>query len=101
MAIALAVGAVAVAACGGDPSDEERRAALVEQLAEELVVESDGALDEDGAHCVAGRLADDIGVERFEEVVRAAAADDDPDLRAQVVDAFAACDALAPLLEPG
>lgn len=85
--------------CGDDPSPDAAREALVEELAEDLVAETDGALDEDAARCVAGRLADDVGVDRFDDVVEAAAEDDDPDLRAQVIDAFAACDALEPLLE--
>jgi len=92
--------ALVVAACGGQPSAEERRAALVADLAEDLVAAGDGALDEDAARCVAERLADDVGPDRFDEVLAAA---EDPDaagdLRDQVVDAFAACDALDPLLE--
>ena len=52
-----------------------------------------------GDYREAGRLADDVGVDRFDDVVDAAAEDDDPDLKAQVIDAFAACDALDPLLE--
>ena len=90
---------VVLAGCGDDPSPAEEREALVDQLAEDLVAETEGALDVDAARCVAGRLADDVGVDRFDDVVDAAAEDDDPDLKAQVIDAFAACDALDPLLE--
>jgi len=89
-----------LAGCGDDASPEQEREALVEDLAADLLAETEGALDERAARCVAGRLADDVGVDRFDEVVAAAADDDiDPDLRAQVIDAFAACDALEPLLE--
>lgn len=88
-----------LAGCSDDPSPEADREALVEGLAEDLVAETDGALGEEAARCVARRLAEDVGVERFDEVVEAAAEDDDPDLRAQVIDAFAACDALEPLLD--
>lgn len=91
--------ALVLAGCGDDPSPEADREALVEGLAEDLVAETDGALGEDTARCVARRLAEDVGVERFDEVVEAAAEDDDPELRAQVIDAFAACDALEPLLD--
>jgi len=92
--------AVVLAGCGDDPSPAEEREALVDQLAEDLAAETEGALDTAAARCVAERLADDVGVDRFDDVIDAAAAeDDDPDLKAQVIDAFAACDALEPLLE--
>lgn len=93
--------AVVLAGCGDDPSPAEEREALVDQLAEDLAAETEGALDTAAARCVAERLADDVGVDRFDDVVDAAAEDDDddPDLKAQVIDAFAACDALEPLLE--
>jgi len=93
--------ALLLAGCAGAPSAEERRADLVDDLAGELVEETGGALGEEAARCVAGRLADEVGIDRLDDVVRAAAADDDPELRAQVVDAFADCDAIEPLLEPG
>lgn len=97
MVLALAV---VLAGCGDDPSPAEEREALVDQLAEDLAAETEGALDTAAARCVAERLADDVGVDRFDDVIDAAAAeDDDPDLKAQVIDAFAACDALEPLLE--
>lgn len=98
---AAAVLAVVLAGCGDDPSPAEERDALVDQLGADLVAETDGALGQEDARCVAERLADDVGVDRFDDVVDAAAEDDDPDLRAQVIDAFAACDALDPLLGPG
>jgi hypothetical protein len=96
-----AVLAIAAAACGGEPSAEERRARLVDDLAGDLVTETGGALGEDEARCVAGRLVDDVGPDRFDHVVDAARGDTDPELRDQVIDAFAACDALEPLLEAG
>lgn len=100
--LATVVVALAAVACGDDePTDAEQRAALVGQLAEDLVTASDGALDGDAARCVAERLADDVGVERFDEVVAAARDGGDDALGEQAIDAFAACDALDPLAGAG
>lgn len=92
--------ALVVAACADDePTPEERRAEAVSQLAEDLDAETDGALSEEAADCVAAGLVDTIGEERFDEVVAAAAGDGDPDLTDTVIDVFASCDALDPLME--
>lgn len=99
--LALAALALPLAGCGDDRPAAERRDDLVDDLAGDLVEESGGDLTPEAARCVAGRLADGVGVERFEALVRAAAEDDDPELKAQVVDAFASCDALEPLLDEG
>lgn len=88
-----------LAGCGDEPSAEERRAGVVSQLADDLVAETGGALDEDRATCVATELVDTVGEEGFDDVVAAAGGDGDPVLRDQVIDTFAACDALDPLLE--
>ena len=101
VAVISCVLAGVLAGCGGEPTADERRDDLVEALADDLVAETDGALDDQAARCVAGRLADDVGVERFDEVVAAAEDDDGTELRDQVIDAFAACDALDPLLDDG
>lgn len=90
---------VGAAACSSEPSAEERRDESVEDLAEDLRAETAGALDEETSTCVAAGLVDSVGVERFEQVVDAAAEGDDDELRQQVVDVFASCDALGPLLD--
>ena len=95
----VGAGALVVAGCSDEPSAEERRERFVADLTDDLVAETGGALDDEAARCVAGRLADDVGIERFDEVVEAARSDDDPELRDQVIDAFAVCDALEPLLD--
>jgi hypothetical protein len=93
--------ALVVAACAEDdePTPEERREALVAQLSEDLVAETEGALSDGQATCVAEALADTVGEDRFPDVVAAAAGDGDPDLRDTVIDVFASCDALEPLVE--
>lgn len=92
--------ALAVAACADDErTPEERREALVAQLSEDLVAETEGALSDGQATCVAEALADTVGEDRFPDVVAAAAGDGDPDLRDTVIDVFASCDALEPLVE--
>ena len=93
--------AVVLTACAEDdqPTPEERRATMVAQLAEDLVVETDGALSADAAGCVAEALVDTVGEDRFPDVVAAAGGDGDPELRATVIDVFASCDALDPLME--
>jgi len=101
-ALVLALAAAPqLAGCSDEPSAEERRADLVEELAADLVAETDGALDDEAARCVAERLADDVGVDRFDEVIAAADDEDGTGLRDQVIDAFSACDALDPLLADG
>lgn len=90
-----------LAACAEDdePTPEERRATTVAQLAEDLVAETDGALSDEQATCVAEALVDTVGEERFADVVAAAGGDGDPELRDTVIDVFASCDALDPLME--
>lgn len=91
--------AVLVAGCAGEePTAAERRAEVVAQLAQDLRVETDGALDEEMARCVATELFDAVGEDRFDDVV-AAVDDEDSPLRDQVIDVFASCDALDPLVE--
>lgn len=90
--------ALTLAGCGDDePSAEERRAEVVDRLAADLRAETDGAISRDAAECVAAELVDTVGEGRFDEVVAAAGGDGDPDLRDQVVDVFASCDALDPV----
>lgn len=94
--------ALALAGCGDEePSAEERRAAVVDQLAADLRAETDGALSRDAAECVAAELVDTVGEERFDEVVAAAGGDGDAALRDQVIDVFASCDALDPVQDGG
>lgn len=99
----ICASALALMACSDDPSAAERRAALAEDLSGDLVVATDGALDDDQARCVADALIDSVGADSFDRVVAAAtAADDagtDDELRLTVIDAFAGCDALEPLLD--
>jgi hypothetical protein len=92
--------ALALAGCGDDePTAEERRADAVDQLADDLRAETDGALSRQAAECVAAELVDTVGEERFDDLVAAADDDGDPALRDQVVDVFAACDAVDSLTE--
>lgn len=81
--------AVLVGACGDDPDDTER-------ITEELVDETDGALDETQAGCVADRLVSSFGDDSFREVLDAAQGTGETadDVRTQVIDIFASCDAL-------
>jgi hypothetical protein len=86
--------ALALAGCGNEePSAEERRVAVVDQLAEDLRTEVT-TLTAGQADCVAEALVDTVGEERFDDLIGAAAGDGDPALRDQVVDVFASCDAL-------
>lgn len=87
--------ALALAGCGDEaPTAEERRAEVVDQLARDLRAETGDALDDEAAACVAARLVDTVGEDRFDEIVTAADGDGDPALRDQVVDVFSSCDAL-------
>jgi len=90
---------VLLGACNDEPTAEEERDALVRDLAEDLRAETDGALDADAATCVAEGLVDEIGADTFDDVVAAAGDGDDPELRDQVIDVFASCDALEPILD--
>lgn len=94
-AAALVGVGVSVLACGGSSSEEQRQ-----QLAEDLVAETDGALDDSTARCVADGLHDEFGEDSFERVVHAAPdAEDDDETRVQVIDIFAECNALSPLID--
>lgn len=123
--LATTVVLLLVACTDDDPSPAERRAALTEDLAGDLVAETDGALSDEQARCVAEALVQAVGVESFDQIVAAAAdeaaadprtdadpgtdggpgeaadGDGEPDdgLRLTVIDAFAGCDALEPLLD--
>ncbi len=93
--------ALALAGCGDDePSTEERRAEVVDQLAEDLRTEA-STLTAGQADCVAEALVDTVGEERFDDLIAAAAEDGDPELRGQVIDVFASCDALEPVQDGG
>lgn len=93
----LVVLGLGVGACGDDGPDRER-------LAEDLIAETDGALDEEQAACVAEGLDASFGDDAYETLLRAAADDDTPDadvdaealadVRVEVIDIFAGCDAL-------
>jgi hypothetical protein len=82
-----------------DEEQEQEQERLVAELAEDLQAETGGTLDGEASRCVAEGLVDAVGLERFEEVVAAAAADEDSELRMQVIDVFASCDALEPLID--
>lgn len=88
-------------ACGGGLSaDDERR-----HLADDLIAETDGALDEDAARCTADALHDTFGDDSFDRVLEAAAAppgdEAAADVRTRVIDIFASCDALGPIIDTG
>lgn len=97
LAFALPPAALLLVGCGGDDDDTA-------QLAAELVEETGGALDDEQATCVAEGLADSFGDDSFRAVLDAArgSGDDADDVRFEVIDIFAACDALdAVVLEDG
>lgn len=79
-----------LAGCGEDGGPD------AERLAEELIAETGGALDETQADCVAEGLIGSFGDDSFREVVDAAEGDGESaeDVRVEVIDIFSACDAL-------
>ena len=92
---ALAVAALAATlavGCSQDPSAEEER----RRLADDLVAETGGDLGAAEAECVAAGLQEEFGDRSYDDLLVAArrrGRDDDP-VRAQVIDIFAACGAL-------
>lgn len=97
-AVALAaVGAAwSLGACS-EPSEDDRRRAL----AEDLVRDSGGALDAEAARCVADGLVDEFGIDSLDAIVAVADGADDPErVRVRVVDVFTACDALGAVAVP-
>lgn len=96
----LVVGAITSSACTDDDPDQLARD-LRAGLADELVTETDGKLTVQQAECVADRLVTDLGIGQLDDLIEIAEAGDDPpdELQAEVVDAFAACDALGTALD--
>lgn len=92
------VAIAAVSACGGSSAEEERQ-----RLADDLVEETDGALDDDTARCVADALHEEYGDDSFQQVIEAASnrSDGDAEVRTRVIDIFAGCDALEPIIDDG
>lgn len=88
--LVIVVALPAVAACGDDADDDADR------IATELVDETGGALDESQAACVADGLVASFGDDSFRAVLDAANGDGETaeDVRVEVIDIFAACDAL-------
>lgn len=86
----LAVTGVAVGGCSDDEAPDAG------QLADELIEETGGALDEAQADCVAEGLITSFGDDSFRAVIDAAedGGDAGEDVRVEVIDIFAACDAL-------
>lgn len=88
----------ALAACSDEPSAEEQR----RQLADDLVAEVGADLGRAEAECVAEAMQEEFGDDSFQEVIDAAADDaggtgSDEEVeavRSTVIDIFAACDAL-------
>lgn len=95
LAIGLAAGAV-LTGCSGDSADDERDA-----LADDLLEETGGALDQATARCVADGLQDEFGDDSFEQILEAASGDgsEEEAVRIQVIDIFAGCDALGPIID--
>lgn len=85
--------AVAGVAAGGCSDDEAPDAG---QLADELIEETGGALDEAQARCVSEGLITSFGDDSFRAVIDAAEerGEEGGDVRVEVIDIFAACDAL-------
>lgn len=81
--------ALLLAACGSNDGGAD-------QLATELVEETGGALDDQQAACVAEALVESFGDDSFREVLDAAegTGESADDVRVEVIDIFAACDAL-------
>lgn len=97
MTVVVVAASLALVACGG-PSDEQRR----QDLADDLVAETDGALDDEAAMCVADGLYDAFADESIDRVIAVAeGAEDDTEVRTRVVDVFADCDALAAVTDAG
>ncbi len=93
--VALVVGAFGLVACS-DPSPEQRR----RDLADDLVAETDGALDDTQATCVADGLFEAFDESSLDRVVAVAEGEeDDEGVRTKVIDVFTGCDALAPLID--
>lgn len=97
MVLAAVTVSLALVACGG-PSDEQRR----QDLADDLVAETDGALDDDVATCVADGLYEAFADDSIDRVIAVAeGAEDDDEVRTRVVEVFADCDALAAVADAG
>lgn len=81
--------ALLLAACGSSDGGAD-------QLAAELVEETGGALDDQQATCVAEALVESFGDDSFRDVLDAAegTGESADDVRVEVIDIFAACDAL-------
>lgn len=94
--IAALLACAVLAGCGGDSADDDRDA-----LADDLLEETDGALDESTARCVADGLQDEFGDDSFEQILDAASGSgtEGDEVRVQVIDIFAGCDALGPIID--
>ncbi len=90
---------VTVTACSNGSSPEQVR----RQLADDLVTETDGALDDAAATCVADGLYQAYGDRSFQAVLDAAdrPAGSREDVRTRVIGIFAGCDAIGALIDPG
>jgi hypothetical protein len=88
----------ALAGCSDEPSAEEQR----RQLADDLVAEVGEDLGRAEAECVAEAMQAEFGDDSFQRVIDAAAGDaagtgsdeGDEAVRSTIIDIFAACDAL-------
>ena len=90
--VAATLAAALVLGCSQDPSAEEER----RRLADDLVAETGGDLGAAEADCVAGRLQEEFGDRSYDDLLDAARRrnDEDDPVRAQVIDIFAGCGAL-------
>ena len=83
-----------LAACSDEPSAEEQR----RQLADDLVAEVGEDLGPAEAECVAEAMQEEFGDDSFREVIDAAEGagpdEGDESVRSTIIDIFAACDAL-------
>lgn len=90
------VAAITLLACADDGPGRDR-------LAEALIEESRGALDEDQASCVAAELEDAFGDDSYQRIIDVAGTENgtaggDEDVRTEVIDIFSGCDALHAVL---
>lgn len=93
IALSVVGGALVTTACGTEPTAEEER----RRLAEDLVTEVGPRLGREEADCLAERLHEEYGEDAFVDVLDAAedrSGDHADAVRAAVIDIFASCGAL-------
>lgn len=80
-------------ACNGTSAPEQR-----EQLADDLVEQTRGALDAETSRCVADALHEEFGDDAFQRLLDAPSGASG-DVRSEVIEIFSDCDALRPIID--